>query len=351
MDFEKFKKKISLDYMDLENFKKTKCQPSFVYKAKNHDCATLAFAYTLIIITQIFSLIFVDIFLWFQVSPFCLIIEVILSFLMLYNLVICHCIDPGVLKRGNLELTETEQKKLEDEMFKKIRFYMDRYCQTCKIMRPPKSSHCRECDHCVKGFDHHCFFVGNCIAARNRGNFLWFLTFSSLQTIYRISISLLTIILILETKDGLNQAYRNQIDIFIGTFVFLGLAILFFLFCTRQTGIFICLLLIALIFVIAGSGSAKAIEQLPELTYYEYPIFGLINIVSMIPFVFWLVPTTIANYYNVAINITSKEREALNDAVVFNPEALKDKKMIKKTEKIKNIFDILFASRIKSEIL
>lgn len=50
-----------------------------------------------------------------------------------------------------------------------------RWCGRCQGWAPGRSKHCRQCGRCVRGFDHHCFWLATCVGARNHDGFLVYL--------------------------------------------------------------------------------------------------------------------------------------------------------------------------------
>lgn len=100
------------------------------------------------------------------------------------------CSDPGIIPRREVVLATNDAQKLEaalgynvlgnDDEDERIPRALSsrgyRFCRTCRVIRPPRSSHCPDCDNCVLRYDHHCPFVNNCVGQRNYHFFFGFVT-------------------------------------------------------------------------------------------------------------------------------------------------------------------------------
>jgi len=94
-----------------------------------------------------------------------------LGCVLLVSFALASFVNPGIVPRN-----ETIPKELALDLrgLPKHRFLRinkitvkQKFCATCKILRPPRSKHCSFCDNCVLRFDHHCTWLGNCVGLHN----------------------------------------------------------------------------------------------------------------------------------------------------------------------------------------
>lgn len=241
----------------------------------------------------------------------------------------------------SIERNLQENEKNDFANIRSPNFYRDRYCETCKIVRPAKASHCRECDQCVKNFDHHCYFVANCIGERNWGNFILFLVFSSLLIVYRVGCSVAVIILIYLDYRGFTNAFFQEEELLITFLVFVGIGLVFFFICTRKMEIYLIFFGIGILILIITIG--KNLEE--DMNYYENPIFGIINLSFIIPFFLWVMPLAIINCHNAMNSITIKEKKVLaENSIEYQQFIMNKKRNLTCWEKVMNLKRIIWDS-------
>ncbi|CAO3595185.1 unnamed protein product [Absidia cylindrospora] len=163
-------------------------------------------ALLLVIIPSVLFGVFTCPFLWSNIHPVIPVFYAYLFVIAVVSMFKTSWTDPGVIPRGldpipTLETFDDHSSiwtqpfpadrcvKIKDEMWNL------KYCSTCKIYRPPRASHCRQCDNCVENEDHHCIWLNNCIGKRNYRPFFTFIMTCSLMAIYLIIFAVLHLIL------------------------------------------------------------------------------------------------------------------------------------------------------------
>ncbi|KAK9717723.1 Eukaryotic peptide chain release factor GTP-binding subunit [Basidiobolus ranarum] len=181
-----------------------------------------AFGVTLVLIhipVILFS-IFVCPFVYNNISPAVVFVFAYIYLLCLFSLLKTSWTDPGILPR-NLDPVEpmdtfgepSGSSDMVDQSYFPLSAYPGlkdvvingvalklKYCDTCQLYRPPRCSHCRQCDNCVENEDHHCIWVNNCVGRRNYRYFFTFILTTSLLSLYVFGFSLGHLILYWKKK-------------------------------------------------------------------------------------------------------------------------------------------------------
>jgi palmitoyltransferase ZDHHC9/14/18 len=150
--------------------------------------------------------------------------------------------DPGFIAKiyGEYERREMKEIPMSEEytsgavrdyqriysMIVKTHFLRIKFCQNCLIFRPPRTSHCYECNMCVERFDHHCPWIGTCVGRGNYGLFICFV-----GTLWVLSILAVVQSILVMVWEGPSQAaafYPNLLLSVLGFLAFLFLCSLFF---------------------------------------------------------------------------------------------------------------------------
>ncbi|XP_036770772.2 palmitoyltransferase ZDHHC18 isoform X5 [Manis pentadactyla] len=157
------------------------------------------FALTLLLIltTTVLFFVFDCPFLARQLTLAIPIIAAILFFFVMSCLLQTSFTDPGILPRATVCEAAALEKQIDNtgsstyrppprtrEVMINGQMVKLKYCFTCKMFRPPRTSHCSVCDNCVERFDHHCPWVGNCVGRRNYRFFYAFILSLSFLTAF-----------------------------------------------------------------------------------------------------------------------------------------------------------------------
>ena len=121
------------------------------------------------------------------------ILYLVISLLLFILFFILAFSDPGTLTNNKYKdaLDIIEQGEM-----------LEYYCPKCLIKMDFRTKHCVICEKCVDDFDHHCFWVGNCIGKKNFSFFFDFLVYVIFNTLFNFLITTYYVLTEMSTPYG-----------------------------------------------------------------------------------------------------------------------------------------------------
>ena len=121
------------------------------------------------------------------------ILYLVISLLLFILFFILAFSDPGTLTNNKYKdaLDIIEQGEM-----------LEYYCPKCLIKMDFRKKHCVICEKCVDDFDHHCFWVGNCIGKKNFSLFFDFLVYVIFNTLFNFLITTYYVLTEMSTPYG-----------------------------------------------------------------------------------------------------------------------------------------------------
>ncbi|XP_013419172.2 putative ZDHHC-type palmitoyltransferase 5, partial [Lingula anatina] len=100
-------------------------------------------------------------------------LSISLTVVMLYMYWRLWTRDPGVVRVSALKPNNGGYYSVRDVATGQVSPEM--FCTTCEIVRPLRSKHCKLCEQCIQGMDHHCLFLLRCVAKYTHRLFILFI--------------------------------------------------------------------------------------------------------------------------------------------------------------------------------